>query len=117
MASHGAESTDWINVLFAQVMQGYRNDMLAGGGEEGAKLRVEKWLNPEGGRTSWLVRWTWCYGCCKRTGARQAERHEADSQDPIEVTSMSLGTAYPLFSNARIRPADAQGRIVCHLYQ
>jgi maintenance of morphology protein 1 len=55
MASHGAESTDWINVLFAQVMQGYRNDMLAGGGEEGAKLRVEKWLNPEGGRTSWLV--------------------------------------------------------------
>ena len=62
MSTHGAESTDWINVLFAQVMQGYRNDMLAGGGEEGAKLRVERWLNPDGGRTSWLVR-CWPHNC------------------------------------------------------
>lgn len=41
-----------------------------------------------------------------------SDKRQADPQDPIEVTSMSLGTAYPLFSNARIRPADAQGRIV-----
>ena len=36
----------------------------------------------------------------------------ADSQDPIEVNSISLGSAYPLLSNARIRPSDNQGRIV-----
>jgi hypothetical protein len=29
--------------------------MLREGGEEGARTRVEKWLNPEGGAMSWLV--------------------------------------------------------------
>ncbi|KAI9632331.1 uncharacterized protein MKK02DRAFT_40635 [Dioszegia hungarica] len=85
MSTHAAESTGWINVLFAQVMQGYRNDLLSAGGEEGARVKVEKWLNPESGAMSWL--------------------------DPIKVTSISLGTSYPLFSNARIRPADGQGHL------
>ncbi|WWD16782.1 hypothetical protein CI109_101214 [Kwoniella shandongensis] len=85
MATHPAESTDWLNVLFAQILQGYRNDLLSAGGEEGARQRIENWLNPVGSKLSWL--------------------------DPIEVTSLSLGNAYPLLSNARIRPADGQGRI------
>ena len=33
-------------------------------------------------------------------------------QDPIQVTGLSLGAAYPLLSNARVRPADGQGHIV-----
>ncbi|KAK8861316.1 hypothetical protein IAR55_002135 [Kwoniella newhampshirensis] len=85
MATHPAESTDWLNVLFAQILQGYRNDLLSAGGEEGARQRIENWLNPAGSKLSWL--------------------------DPIEVTSLSLGNAYPLLSNARIRPADGRGRI------
>ncbi|RSH94395.1 ERMES complex subunit mmm1 [Saitozyma podzolica] len=85
MATHPAESTDWLNVLFAQVIQGYRNDLLSAGGEDGARQRIERWLNPENGVMSWL--------------------------DPIEVTALSLGTSYPLLSNARIRPADGQGHI------
>ncbi|WVQ62986.1 uncharacterized protein L199_001135 [Kwoniella botswanensis] len=85
MATHAAESTDWVNVLLAQMLQGYRNDLLSANGEEGARQRIEKWLNPTGKNLSWL--------------------------DPIEVTSLSLGKAYPLLSNARIRPADGQGRI------
>ncbi|WRT65446.1 uncharacterized protein IL334_002389 [Kwoniella shivajii] len=85
MATHAAESTDWVNVLLAQMLQGYRNDLLSANGEEGARQRVEQWLNPVGANLSWL--------------------------DPIEVTSLSLGKAYPLLSNARIRPADGQGRI------
>ncbi|WWC68997.1 uncharacterized protein I206_102933 [Kwoniella pini CBS 10737] len=85
MATHAAESTDWVNVLLAQVLQGYRNDLLSANGEEGARQRIETWLNPAGSNLSWL--------------------------DPIEVTSLSLGKAYPLLSNARIRPADGQGRI------
>ncbi|WVR04050.1 hypothetical protein IAU60_001049 [Kwoniella sp. DSM 27419] len=85
MATHPAESTDWLNVLLAQMLQGYRNDLLSANGEEGARQRIESWLNPVGTKLSWL--------------------------DPIEVTSLSLGNAYPILSNARIRPADGQGRI------
>lgn len=86
MSIHLAESSDWVNVLLAQILQGYRNDLLSEGGEEGARQRVEGWLNPKGENLSWL--------------------------DPIDVTSLSLGTSYPLLSNARIRPADGQGRLV-----
>lgn len=86
MSIHPAESSDWVNVLLAQILQGYRNDLLSEGGEEGARQRVEGWLNPKGENLSWL--------------------------DPIDVTSLSLGTSYPLLSNARIRPADGQGRLV-----
>ena len=38
-----------------QVLQGYRNDLLSEGGEEGARQRIEKWLNPENSSMSWLV--------------------------------------------------------------
>lgn len=31
--------------------------------------------------------------------------------DPIEVTSVNLGKAFPLLSNSRIRPADGEGRV------
>ncbi|WVQ83563.1 hypothetical protein IAT38_005704 [Cryptococcus sp. DSM 104549] len=89
MSSHPAESSDWLNVLLAQILQGYRNDLLSEGGEEGARARVEKWLNPapKDGKAglSWL--------------------------DPIEVTGLSLGKSFPLLSSARIRPADGQGRV------
>jgi maintenance of morphology protein 1 len=72
MATHPAESTDWLNVLFAQVgrysnccnwrkdkliwqiLQGYRNDLLSKGGEEGARQKIERWLNPDAG-LSWIV--------------------------------------------------------------
>lgn len=55
MATHPAESTDWLNALFAQILQGYRNDLLSEGGEEGARQRIEKWLNPDNSNMSWLV--------------------------------------------------------------
>ena len=55
MATHPAESTGWMNVILAQVLQGYRNDLLSAGGEEGARQRIEKWLNPDNGAMSWLV--------------------------------------------------------------
>lgn len=85
MASHASESGDFLNVLLAQILQGYRDDLLGSGGEEGARRRVESWLNPANSTLSWL--------------------------DPISVTSLNLGNTYPLLSNARIRPADGQGGI------
>ncbi|WVN90415.1 uncharacterized protein L203_105651 [Cryptococcus depauperatus CBS 7841] len=85
MSTHAAESSDWLNVLLAQVLQGYRNDLLSEGGEDGARARVERWLNPGGEKLGWL--------------------------DPIEVNSISLGGSFPLLSNARIRPSDGQGHL------
>ncbi|RSH84858.1 ERMES complex subunit mmm1 [Apiotrichum porosum] len=85
MSTHPAESADWVNVLFAQVLQGYRNDLLSTAGEEGARKHFERWLNPPSRTLSWL--------------------------DPIEVTALNLGKSFPLLSNARIRPADGQGRV------
>ena len=38
-----------------QVLQGYRDDLLGSGGEEGARKQVEAWLNPKGAISSWLV--------------------------------------------------------------
>ncbi|CAK9786726.1 hypothetical protein CC85DRAFT_248302 [Cutaneotrichosporon oleaginosum] len=89
MATHPAESADWINVVGAQILQGYRNDLLSSGGEEGARKQFERWLNPPGRTLSWL--------------------------DPIDVTSVSLGKTFPLLSNARMRPADDQGRVRCEI--
>lgn len=31
------------------------------------------------------------------------------------MTSVNLGKSYPLLSNARIRPADGQGRVRCEI--
>lgn len=58
---------------------------MSSGGEEGARKQFERWLNPPGRELSWL--------------------------DPIEVTSVNLGKAFPLLSNSRIRPADGEGRV------
>lgn len=55
MATHPAESADWVNVVGAQILQGYRNDLLSSGGEEGARKQFERWLNPPGRTLSWLV--------------------------------------------------------------
>lgn len=85
MSTHPAESSDWVNVLLAQMLQGYRNDLLSTAGEEGARKHFERWLNPPSRNLSWL--------------------------DPIEVTALNLGQSFPLLSNARIRPADGQGRV------
>lgn len=41
-----------------QILQGYRNDLLSSGGEEGARKQFERWLNPPGRTLSWLV-------CCE----------------------------------------------------
>jgi len=43
-----------VSLADEQILQGYRNDMLSNGGEEGARQKIEKWLNPDGG-LSWIV--------------------------------------------------------------
>jgi maintenance of morphology protein 1 len=75
--------------------------MLSNGGEEGARQRIERWLNPDNGGLSWIV-----------SRVSVPVSFHAHYQDPIQVTALSLGSAYPLLSNARIRPSDGQGHIV-----
>jgi maintenance of morphology protein 1 len=72
---------------------------LSKGGEEGARQKIERWLNPNGG-LSWIV------------SLLMVRWKSTNDQDPIQVTALSLGSAYPLLSNARIRPSDGQGHIV-----
>ena len=62
MSTHPPESTDWLNMLFAQIIQGYRNDLVSSGGDEGARVKIERWLNPDGG-LSWLVSRPASEGC------------------------------------------------------
>ncbi|PWN37503.1 uncharacterized protein FA14DRAFT_105878, partial [Meira miltonrushii] len=75
MDSHASESIDWINVIVAQALAGYRQDI---------KAEILN-LNTVGRGMTFL--------------------------DPIQVTQVEFGDAYPIFSNAKVRPADDMGRM------
>ncbi|RIA85922.1 hypothetical protein C1645_780818 [Glomus cerebriforme] len=78
---HQPESTAWLNVLFAQTIYQYRNDAKT----DNRLVRiVDNILNG---------------------GIRP------DFVGPIEVTRLDIGEEFPIFNNARIRPADSMGRM------
>ncbi|PWN48806.1 hypothetical protein IE53DRAFT_318746, partial [Violaceomyces palustris] len=81
ISNHASESTDWLNVVFAQAVAGYRQDVLS------ARDLMEEILN-------------------RKTG-----NGKMDFLDPIKVTEADFGDRYPIFSNARVRPADDTGRM------
>ncbi|KAI8329725.1 hypothetical protein BC941DRAFT_362399, partial [Chlamydoabsidia padenii] len=76
---HPPESTDWLNVLFAQVILQYRDDAKI---NDRLMLSIDALLNG-GVRPSFV--------------------------GPIHVTDLNLGDEFPIFSNARIRPSDEIG--------
>ncbi|PWZ03738.1 hypothetical protein BCV70DRAFT_197935 [Testicularia cyperi] len=131
ISSHLAESTDWLNVMFAQAIAGYREDVLAGGvslhpathshpsagGAAGASARHHPGLHysslaadaaatadhiadmaPEKERTA------------RDLMEEILNRATSSFLDPIRVTEADFGDAYPIFTNARVRPADDTGR-------
>ncbi|GBB86791.1 hypothetical protein RclHR1_13200004 [Rhizophagus clarus] len=75
------ESTAWLNVLFAQTIYQYRNDAKT---DNRLVHIVDKILN-SGVRPNFV--------------------------GPIEVTRLDIGEEFPIFNNARIRPADAIGKM------
>ncbi|EXX57320.1 hypothetical protein RhiirA5_298627 [Rhizophagus irregularis] len=75
------ESTAWLNVLFAQTIYQYRNDAKT---DNRLVHIVDKILN-SGVRPNFV--------------------------GPIEVTRLDIGEEFPIFKNARIRPADALGKM------
>ncbi|SNX85358.1 related to MMM1 - required for mitochondrial shape and structure [Melanopsichium pennsylvanicum] len=122
ISSHLAESTDWLNVMFAQAIAGYREDVLTGGvsppppppsssshshhaphsspGIHLASDTIEIPADLEPGK--------------ERTARDLMEeilnRASSSFLDPIRVTEADFGDAYPIFTNARVRPADDTGR-------
>ncbi|CAO3595900.1 unnamed protein product [Absidia cylindrospora] len=76
---HPPESTDWLNVLFAQVILQYRDDARV---NDRLMLSIDELVN-SGVRPSFV--------------------------GPIHVTELNLGDEFPIFSNARIRPSDEIG--------
>ncbi|KAI8082732.1 uncharacterized protein BX664DRAFT_301121 [Halteromyces radiatus] len=76
---HPPESTDWLNVLFAQAILQYRDDAKI---NNRLMLSIDELIN--GGVRPNFV-------------------------GPIHVTELNLGDEFPIFSNARIRPSDEIG--------
>lgn len=104
LSSHLPETTDWLNVMFAQAIAGYREDVLAGGasttyhsGADGA-ARSSHPIEPQKERTA------------RDLMEEILNRASSSFLDPIRVTEADFGDAYPIFTNARVRPADDTGR-------
>ncbi|KAI8075322.1 hypothetical protein BC940DRAFT_288026 [Gongronella butleri] len=76
---HPPESTDWLNVLFAQAIHQYRDDAQI---NDRLKVAITEMLN--GGLRPGFV-------------------------GPILVTDLNLGDEFPILNNARIRPSDELG--------
>lgn len=94
ISTHMAESADWLNVMFAQAIAGYREDVLAGG----SNFNSSSSLEPNKERTA------------RDLMEEILNRATSSFLDPIRVTEADFGDAYPIFTNARVRPADDTGR-------
>ncbi len=110
ISSHAAESADWLNVLCAQAVAGYREDVLAGGhvapGEAASSSNTTKEKDPIPGEAKERTAREFMQDILNRSTGKAAS-----FLDPIRVTEVDFGDQYPLFSNARIRPADDAGRM------
>jgi maintenance of morphology protein 1 len=99
--SHAGESIDWLNVIVAQALAGYREDISVGGWSgEKKRDQVQKTAR------EWME---------DILNARTVGRGTS-FLDPIQVTHVDFGDAYPVFTNARVRPADDTGRMVSGIF-
>jgi maintenance of morphology protein 1 len=96
--SHPAETIDWLNVIVAQALAGYRQDMHSGGWSHGDfPLPAAE----QGSAREWV----------ETVLNTQTIAKGISFLDPIEVTHIDLGDSYPILSNAKVRPADDLGRM------
>lgn len=116
MDSHASESIDWINVIVAQALAGYRQDIHYGGwsnddqdeerqGEKRAK-KIDDKEGKEGTRLQRTAR-DWMEEILNLNTVGRGMTF----LDPIQVNQVEFGDAYPIFSNAKVRPADDMGRM------
>lgn len=115
MDSHASESIDWINVIVAQALAGYRQDIQAGGwshdqDEEPEGGRRAKPVDGDEGKEEAVLQRTardWMEEILNLNTVGRGMTF----LDPIQVTQVEFGDAYPIFSNAKVRPADDMGRM------
>ncbi|CAD6888343.1 unnamed protein product [Tilletia controversa] len=133
ISTHPSESTDWVNVLFAQGIAGYREDAMAGGASMiaqivGAATQQQQGHGRSRSRGGGAER--------EKAGMSSVPDEEADGKrernardlvqeavnyriskanidwlDPIHVIDVDFGEQFPSFSAARVRPADDTGRM------
>ncbi|CAJ0763493.1 3857_t:CDS:2 [Entrophospora sp. SA101] len=77
-----SESSDWLNVLLAQIICQYRDDAKT----DNSLIRYVDGILNGGEKPSFL--------------------------GSIKVTRLDLGEDFPVFSNARVKPIDNSGRMV-----
>lgn len=116
MDSHPSESIDWINVIIAQALAGYRQDIQAGGWSYDHDMKRSQDGKPprpfddrKGGEGENLQRTArdWMEEILNLNTLGRGMTF----LDPIQVTQVEFGNAYPIFSNAKVRPADDMGRM------
>lgn len=101
LSSHAPESLDWLNVLLGQLIGSYRA-LAASHSAGGARTLLEEALN-------------------RTTLAAEADGLEKPQGmvglDFIEVDEVELGEAFPVLTDARVRPSgsDSEGVVSCRV--
>ncbi|KAE8257174.1 hypothetical protein A4X13_0g2526 [Tilletia indica] len=125
ISTHPSESTDWVNVLFAQGIAGYREDAMAGGASMIAKIAGAAQRGSRGASQGREKSGTSSVPDEEAEGKRERNARDLvqealnyriskaniDWLDPIHVIDVDFGEQFPSFSSARVRPADDTGRM------
>lgn len=106
ISTHPSESADWVNVMFAQAVAGYREDVLAGGGLHPSSAAAAANGDPFSSEKERTAR-----DLMEEILNRKTSGSNTSFLDPIRVTEADFGDAYPIFTNVRVRPADDTGRM------
>ncbi|UZJ51122.1 hypothetical protein CBS101457_000442 [Exobasidium rhododendri] len=94
--SHAGESVDWLNVVIAQAIAGYRDDIIAGG-----------WSAEKRSNEAQVTAREWMENILNAKTVGRGMK----ILDPIQVNDVTFGDAYPIFTNTKVRPADDTGRM------
>lgn len=96
LSSHAPESLDWLNILLGQLIGSYRS-LAASHSGGGARTLLEEALN-------------------RSTLAAEADGQEQAQGmiglDFIEVDEVELGEAFPVLTDARVRPSGSDSESV-----
>lgn len=100
IASHQPETLDWLNLLVAQLIHGYRESVIRAGRqvhENDSDIPLPSLANQEKAAAKVLL---------ERALNDAAAGRTYNLLDSITVTDIDFGSHYPVFSHARFRPAE-----------
>ncbi|PKI85200.1 Mmm1p [Malassezia vespertilionis] len=100
MSAHPPESVDWLTLLAAQIIYGYRESILQAAQhihDPNQGMPLPSLQTPEKAATKRVL---------ERALNGAVGGHTMGLLDTITVTDINFGSQYPTFSNARFRPSD-----------